>query len=88
MFAALPRRALLSKWTVPSGRSKAVDPHRAVQWGRISARGSGSVYDQGVAAHIEGKERSVNRAAPRGLLRGFANEEQPPALPSSSKKTK
>lgn len=79
-------RTLLRKWSVPTSAGKAEDPSRTITWGRVSARGTASAYDQGVEAHVSEKNRNVNRAAPRGLLRGFADEKQPPALPSSSKK--
>lgn len=75
----------MSKWTVPASRRSATDPQHTVKWGRISAQASDSAYDKGTDPHVMGIKRSLNRAAPRGLLRGFANEEQPPALPSSSK---
>lgn len=77
---------LRNRWKVRPPTSASTKVGNAITWGRISARGSACQYDQGVEAKVEGRSRSTNHAAPRGLLRGFAYEEQAPPLPSSSKK--
>ncbi|KAG5492941.1 hypothetical protein JKF63_01521 [Porcisia hertigi] len=74
-------RLLRSKWRIRSPTG-AANPDKPIAWGQISARGCGSQYDEGFDVHVQGKARSSNRAAPRGLIRGFANEEKAPPLPS------
>lgn len=85
MKAIASCRLLRNRWKL-RGPTGIANPDKAIAWGRISARGSSSQYDKGIAPQVEGKARSTNRTGPRGLIRGFAHEEQVPPLPSSSKK--
>ncbi|KAG5492408.1 hypothetical protein GH5_01328 [Leishmania sp. Ghana 2012 LV757] len=85
MMAITSCRLLRNKWNLRSPAGVA-SPNKSFTWGRISARGCGSQYDQGIHAHVEGKARSANRVAPRGPIRGFAHEKGTPHLPSNSKK--
>ncbi|KAF8282319.1 hypothetical protein TcBrA4_0082260 [Trypanosoma cruzi] len=81
-----PVRTLLSRWTVKppkalSGKLHSSTQPQKIRWGGVSGeKALSSIFDVSIQPHVEGKRRSMNHCAPKGLPHGFAQTGQPPTL--------